>query len=177
MRIIGGTYRGKSLDRVLKPTTRETADMVRESVFNMLHPYQYDQVLDLFSGSGAYGLEAISRGSIHADLVDIDKDAILTIKRNVLSMKISDNVSIYHMSYDGFMSKISKTYDLIFLDPPYQLDVYEDLLNKLSPSLSNDGKIVCESDKKRILPDALNGLVKIKDKTYGIKRITIYEKA
>lgn len=177
MRIIGGTYRGKSLQRVGKPTTRETADMVRESVFNMLFPYTYDHVLDLFSGSGAYGLEAISRGSLHADLVDIDLVAAKTIKTNATSMKVLEKTSIFHMSYEHFLNESKKTYDLIFLDPPYQLDIYVDVIEKLSQSLHKDGKIVCESDKKRVLPDEINGLIKTKEKTYGIKRITIYEKA
>ena len=178
MRIIGGKYRGRRLDMVGKDTTRETADMVKEAVFNMLGGTLQGTILDLFAGSGAYGLEGISRGALFAYLVDIDGDAIKTIINNAKKINETANVSIHHQSYMHFISKLDPkvTFDYIFLDPPYQMVVYEEIIKLLKPHLLEDGIIICESKKDILLPDAIDQLEKIKEKTYGIKRISMYQK-
>lgn len=175
MRIVAGKHKRRELMRVMKDTTRETSDMVKVAVFNMLPLTLEGAVLDLFAGSGSYGLEALSRGASHVDFVDIDKDAILVIKKNGDMLKETSHMDVYHMSYETFIKNSpKKKYQFIFLDPPYALNVYENNMLSLIPFMEPSCYIVCESTKKIELPDQISSLEKIKDKTYGIKRITIY---
>lgn len=178
MRIIGGIHRSRQLKMVGKPTTRETADLVRESVFNMLGGTVHGVVLDLFSGSGAYALEAISRGASHAHCVDSSSDAIKTIIDNAKLLKEDGKITTYLKDYSKYLSSLSSntTFDLVFLDPPYEMHVYEAIIRSLDPYMIEDGRIVCESKKEFVLPESIGSFVKIKDKTYGIKRISVYEK-
>lgn len=177
MRVVGGNHRGRQLKRVGKKTTRETADMVRESVFNMLQGRQFNCVLDLFAGSGAYGLEALSRGAKYLYAVDHDKDAIKTVFENARILDVAEHMTILERDYKQFLKGIGNLYfDLVFIDPPYELDIYDEVLTVLNSSMDQYGLIVVETNKKRVLNDNYEQLIKIKEKTYGIKRITIYEK-
>jgi 16S rRNA (guanine(966)-N(2))-methyltransferase RsmD len=178
MRIIGGKHRARKLDRVGKITTRETADMVKESIFNMIGGTLVGTTLDLFAGSGAYGLEAISRGSNLCYFVDHDKDAVKTIKKNAEALGELENVVIELKPVDKFLKSMPKDliFDQVFIDPPYDLDVYEAVISELNDHLYVDSLIVCESRKDIVLPDQILSLEKIKEKVYGIKRVTIYEK-
>ena len=178
MRIVGGKHRGRNLMRVGKDTTRETADMVKESVFNMLGGTIHGTVLDLFAGSGAYGIEAISRGATFLYAVDHDRDAIKTIIENAKILKEMEHVRVSMQDYAKFLATLEKEtmFDVVFVDPPYDLDIYQDVLEKLDPRMNALGSIVCESKKQIVLPEKVLSLVKIKEKVYGIKRITIYQK-
>ncbi len=177
MRIIGGFHKGRILKRVGKKTTRETADMVRESVFNMLSNQSFRCVLDLFAGSGSYGLEALSRGAKYLYAVDKDKDAIKVVFENARILDVAEHMTILQRDYEQFIKGIGDLYfDLVFIDPPYELDCYDFVLVELNDSIEDHGLVVCESKKQRVLNDSYKNLKKIKEKTYGIKRITIYEK-
>lgn len=176
MRVVGGIHRGRILTRVMKETTRETADMVKVAVFNMLENQCYGTVLDLFAGSGAYGIEAISRGAEKVYFVDSDRDAIKTIEKNIKMLKEEHRASLHMMSYERFIENPMIKFDYIFLDPPYVMDIYENVIKKLEPHINDPGYVICESEKKITLPDEISSLKKIKDKTYGIKRITIYQR-
>jgi 16S rRNA (guanine966-N2)-methyltransferase len=176
MRIIGGTHKGRIIKRVEKITTRETSDMVRESVFNMLGVNLSGVVLDLFGGSGAYGLESVSRGASACYLVDIDQDAIKVIKENAAILKMETFCYIYRMDYQTFIkNNPSLKFDYIFLDPPYKLNIYEEVISMLEKLTTDDTIIICELDQKLDLPDEISKFIKIKNKTYGKKRICIYE--
>jgi 16S rRNA (guanine(966)-N(2))-methyltransferase RsmD len=178
MRIIGGTHRGRILERVGSDSTRESADMVKLAVFNMIGVHMHGNVLDLFAGSGAYGLESISRGAEHAFLVDYDKKAYQTIISNAKKLDMTSFVTVVNQDYQKFMDTLPESilFDYVFLDPPYDMNVYEKIITKLSPRLHKDSFIVCESKKSNVFPDTIGNLSKIKDKTYGIKRISIYQK-
>ncbi len=178
MRIVGGKHRGRNLVRVGKTTTRETADMVKESVFNMLGGSIDGIVLDLFAGSGAYGLEAISRGASFLHAVDHDKDAIKTIVENAKFLNEIEHVSVSLKDYQRYLNSLDETlfFDVVFIDPPYDFIVYNEVLEKLDSHLNPGALVICESKKQIVLDDEIFSLVKIKERTYGIKRITIYEK-
>lgn len=177
MRVVGGKYRTRILKRVGKDSTRETADMVKVAVFNMLQ-IQDGKVLDLYAGSGAYGIEALSRGADFCYFVDQDKDAVKTIIENLNALKINDQAKVYHQIDERFISGLSQDtlFDYIFLDPPYDLNNYKEIIEKLYPHLTPEGLIVCESKKQIEIDLSIEGIEKIKDKTYGIKRITIFKK-
>ena len=120
MRIIAGTHRGKKLLEYFTPTTRPTTDRVKENVFNLLSNYldfNGARVLDLFAGTGAYGIECLSRGANYVVFNDNDQSAINVIKKNW--GQIWKNCRVIKQDY---LSVIGAGYDLIFLDPPYDSD-------------------------------------------------------
>ncbi|MFU8792929.1 MAG: 16S rRNA (guanine(966)-N(2))-methyltransferase RsmD [Acholeplasmataceae bacterium] len=178
MRIIAGKHKKRIILMVGKPTTRETSDRIRESVFNMLGGQLEGTAVDLFSGSGAYALEAISRGLSHVTCVDHDYDAYQTIKENAKRIGELDNVTAIFTDYKAYLKSLSMdvTFDYIFIDPPYEMHIYDDLLDQLEHHLNSNGIIIIESEKKVILKDRTQHLKKTKEKTYGFKKITMYEK-
>lgn len=177
MRVVGGIHRGRILKRVNKPTTRETADMVKVAVFNMIQIKQ-GIILDLYAGSGAYGIEALSRGATFAHFVDMDKDAINIVIENLNLLKLEHQAKVYHQTDERFIKSLNQDtmFDVIFLDPPYDLVNYKEVIEKLYTHLNPEGLIVCESKKQVEIDVTIEGLEKIKNKTYGIKRITIFKK-
>ena len=162
MRVIGGNHKGRILKRVGKKTTRETADMVKESVFNMINGREFKCVLDLFAGSGAYGLEALSRGAHYLYAVDHDKDAIKCVFENARILDVAEHMTILQRDYKQFLKNIGNIYfDLVFIDPPYNLDIYDEVLNTLNDAVDQNGLIVVETSKKRVLDDTYKDLIKI----------------
>ncbi len=177
MRIIGGIYRGRKLSRVGKETTRETADMVRQAVFNMVQINAQTVVLDLFTGSGAYALEAISRGAKHAIAIDHDMDAVKTARKNINAFGEPEKMVVIKSDYRSFLANlVGEPYDVIFLDPPYELVCYAEVMEALDHASTLGTYVVCESAKKVILPEVVRNFEKTRERTYGIKRITIYRK-
>jgi len=177
MRIISGKFKGRRIDRVNKKTTRETADMVREAVFQMIEIHEDDIVLDIFAGSGSYAFEAISRGAKFAYLSDYDKDAVKTMHHNAELLNCANQVEILLRDDKKMLKKIeSMRFNLIFIDPPYLYPTYAYLLMSLSKVTDNLGYVIVETEKKTILNDIYDQLHLQKEKTYGIKKISIYKK-
>jgi len=178
MRIIAGKHKGRKLHLVGKPTTRETADMVKTAVFNMLGGTLSGTVLDLYAGSGAYGIEAISRGASFCYAIDSDKDAYTTILKNIDMMGITSLFKVIHQTDQQFIKHLSEEihFDYIFLDPPYDLNIYEQVIKDLTKHTHEKTMIICESKKDVILEDHIHIFRKVKEKVYGIKRVSIYER-
>lgn len=176
MRIVAGLYKGRKLKRVELRSTRETADIVKESVFNMLGPIT-GQVLDLFAGSGAYGFEALSRGASSVHFIDHERKAVETIVQNGKLLDVLEIIKVHHKDYLRFIKTLDPTarFDYIFLDPPYEMNIYVDVILKIQPFLSPSAMIVCEAKKEVDFPREINQCFKIKEKQYGIKQITIYQ--
>lgn len=179
MRIISGLYKSRKISQVNLITTRETQDRIRLSIFNMLFDLRNKKCLDLFSGSGAMGIEAISNGASFCVFNDIERKAYETILSNLNSLKITKNLfKIYNLNYLSLLEKLIKTnecFDIIFIDPPYNFKDYDSLIQNLYNILEKDGKIIIELNKNTILKDNLK-YIKIKEKTYGYKKIIILEK-
>lgn len=176
MRIIGGKHKSRLLKRVDSNLTRETADMVRQAVFNMLEQSVHGNVLDLYAGSGSYGLEAISRGADIVYFVDHQKKAVQTIIVNLTSLRETEKAKVIQKDAISFLNGVDFEFDYVFIDPPYDFRFDEQLFSLLKTKTSNDAYIVYESKKSLQLPNEAEGFLKIKDKTYGIKRISIYQK-
>ena len=177
MKIISGKYKGRNIEGFTIDGTRPTMDRVKESLFAMIQNYINDSnVLDLFSGSGNLGIEALSEGAKHAVLVDSNFKAIKVINSNLKTIGI-DNVNVLNMDYKKAIESIDEKFDIIFLDPPYKTNYIEESIKLIAKYniLSNEGIIICESDSldKIIYNDNYKC---IKDKKYGDKYIVILKK-
>ena len=176
MRIISGKYKGKNLIGFDIEGTRPTMDRVKESLFAMIqNKINNSTILDLFAGSGSLGIEAISNGAKTVYFVDNNIELINIIKNNTKSMK--DDIIIIKNDYQNalldFKNKNIKL-DIIFLDPPYKLNLINNCLNKILEYnlLNSDGIIVCEYENEIIENSKLN---LIKEKKYGSKNIKIFK--
>lgn len=152
MRIISGDARGRTLFTPAGDQTRPTSDKIRGSLFNILNAYIEDaEVLDLFGGTGALALEALSRGAGRAVICDSARAAIECIRRNaenVLKEELNQRALILKADYRSAISNVaSRQFDLVFLDPPYRmLDAYADSISRLDGqgSLAQDVRIIAE---------------------------------
>lgn len=174
LRIISGKYRHLKIEAPNTDKTRPTTDRVREALMSALgNKLEEACVLDLFAGSGALGLESLSRGAKNAYFVDKSKEAIKTIKINLNNLK-ENNACVLMLSYDKalnyFKEKCIK-FDIVFIDPPYKMkDVYKEVRNKLIEySLLKDGAIIVEESNEKFLGEY--GISK--DYKYGIVHIRI----
>ena len=174
MRIISGIARGSRLVTLEGIETRPTLDRVKEPLFSIIQMYIKDaNVLDLFAGSGALGLEALSRGAKSAVLTDISEKAINVINQNVQKTKLEDKVIVLHQSYDEALKQMAsekQEFDVIFLDPPYTSGLLEDAIREILEYnlLSKEGIIVVETDMESELQKIQNIGLHIKDiRKYG----------
>ena len=173
MRIISGQYKGKKLTGFNIEGTRPTMDRVKESLFAMIQNYITDStVLDLFSGSGALGLEAISNGAKKCYLIDNNEIAIKTIKKNAFDIK--EDIIIIQKDYKKFLKETKEKFDIILLDPPYQSNQLNKALKIIEERnlLNENGIVICEYEN--IKP--ITNLKLLKQKSYGPKNIKIYGK-
>ncbi len=170
MRIIGGRHKRRTLKEVPSHTTRSTKDRVKETIFNMIAPALHGgRVLDLFAGSGALGIEAISRGATFADFVEKDKTAFNVLKDNIMRLEMENEVMLHFKDALATLQSFKEPFDVILLDPPYESDLLAAVLPKIAENrlLSEDGVIVilCGKNESFPIPDAFQ--IK-KDKTIGI---------
>lgn len=179
MRIIAGKFKGKILSEFELNSTRPTADMVREALFDKIGYKTIDaEFLDLFAGTGAVGIEALSRGAKNCYFVDESKEAIKIINKNLLSIK-AQNYNILNTSFENALTNFknnSKKFDVIFLDPPYASDFAEHAIqfvyeNKL---LNPNGIVVWEHDNLKI-PYIEQNFSNFKTKKYGKKYLTYFD--
>lgn len=174
MRIVSGSARGLKLLSLEGDNTRPTTDRVKEALFSIIQFNIYDSVvLDLFSGSGAIGIEALSRGAKHCDFVDDHKPACDIILENLVRAKLNDKASVFNCDAQNFLSGCKQKYDIVFLDPPYNKGLCELAVNKICDlSLINDnGIFVCETSA-----DEPPIVEKAKRKVYGKIAITVIKK-
>lgn len=181
MRIISGKYAKRNLFTLKSNRTRPTSDKVKESLFNSLGQF-FDggNVLDLYAGSGALGIEAVSRGYDHASLVDINHAACSIIKKNVALTKEENRFEIYNMRSSTALKLFAEngqSFDLVFLDPPYAKEkIAKDMqqMNKLG--LLNDvAIIVAETDDHTEL-GSIEGFSLVKEHHLGKTIVRIYRK-
>ncbi len=173
MRIIAGSCKGA---RIFAPKgdARPTSDRVREAIFNLIGPVDGAAVLDLYAGSGALGLEALSRGAASAVFVDSDREACATIRRNLTKLRL-DGAEIVCSDVLRFLASASRRFDLVLVDPPYEM--VESLVMRLAPCLppilAEDGLVVLES-LARVEPE-LPPLSVRRSRRYGSTRVTLFD--
>ena len=181
MRIIGGNFKGKKIFEPKDKETRPLKDLTKESIFNIInHSNKFSinleksYVLDLFSGTGSFGLECLSRNARHVSFVENYKGILTILKKNLLNLKTINNYSIIEKNIlidSDFLEKKEK-FDIIFLDPPYKEKKINIILNNLSKfkTLKPDGIIIIHRHKKEVdnFPEEFKI---IEEKNYGISKI------
>ena len=182
MRIIAGKWKSKVLNSPKTEKTRPTLDRVKEALFSMLLPYLNDAVvLDLFSGTGNLGIEALSRGASFAYLNDVNYEAVKVIYSNVQLTNYENYVKITKKDYEKCLKGLindNVKLDIIFLDPPYEAKVEEKTLSLISNSnlIHNDTVIVLESDKEKVFNENVDGLCLVDKRTYGRVMLRTYKR-
>jgi 16S rRNA (guanine966-N2)-methyltransferase len=175
MRIIAGSRKGARIFAPKGRETRPTGDRVREAAFNLIGPVDGMEVLDLYAGSGAMGLEALSRSAAHVTFVEADREAAQTILRNLEKLGL-DNASVLREDAARRLATDAasgRRYDLVLIDPPYRMlsGILPILAANLPAVLAPDGLVVVESDshEEPELP-----LAKRTSRRYGSARVTVF---
>lgn len=146
MRIITGKYKGRKLFSVEGRTTRPTTDYNRAMIFSVFFDYEGKRVLDLFAGTGSFGLEALSRGAVWADLVEFATPAVAAILKNIALLGCGEDCHLWRKRADAFLKSTPDTWDVIFLDPPYAKNLLNPTLDLIfERSLLNpEGVVIAE---------------------------------
>lgn len=180
MRVISGKFRGLKLKSLKQDTTRPTTDKVKESLFNMIGPYfSGERILDLYCGSGALAIEAISRGAAAAVCVEKNYQAMKIIQENIRLTRQSASFETLKLPADKALQKLARegqSFDIVFLDPPYAKQTISENLTVMVENdlLAEDACIVCETDSQIDLPEKIISLTQVRLRTYGITKLTIY---
>ena len=187
MRIIGGKYKGKKLIQPLDKTTRPLKDLVKESIFNIIQhsnkiniKIENSKVLDLYAGSGSFGIECMSRDAKLVYFFEKHLNAIKILNQNINSLKENSNYELFEkdcldfLASDGFTTK---NFNIIFLDPPFKEDTLNKILNLILSKniLKDNGLIIIHKhikDKIKIIDE----LEIVEDRKYGISRIFFCKK-
>lgn len=175
MRVISGIYKSRPLLEVESESTRSTKDRVKEALFNALYPLsQFDEVLDLFAGSGALGIEAYSRGAKHVTFVEHSKEAHKILLKNLRSLNIT--ATVHKQDALTYLKTLTQSFDLMLLDPPYKQGLLNESLKWIDSKklLQARGLMVLLSHKSEslIIPESFHV---IKSKDYGITNVKILE--
>lgn len=174
MRIIAGKHRGRTLALFRGTDVRPTADRVKESLFQILSSRLYGaRVLDLFSGSGALGLESLSRGAAQAEFCDSSAESVALLRKNLAALK--ETGKIYECDFRVCLARTQGKYDLIFADPPYKEEYLTEILIVVGERglLSEEGLVVYESEREE---EGAEGWEKADERVYGRTRVSMWRK-
>jgi len=177
VRIVGGNLGGRVLRAPAGAATRPTSEKVREAVFAILGSVVDARVLDLFAGTGALGLEALSRGAAHATFVDTARPAIAAIRGNLRALGLADRATV--IAGDAVASAArhapAEPWRVVFVDPPYRSDLAARAVAALPAAHLADGAvIVIEHDRHNAPPDPLGSLLRTDQRRYGDTLISFY---
>ncbi len=177
LRINAGEFKGRKIQTPEGMDTRPTTDKTRAALFSSLGGmFDGGIFFDLFAGSGAVGLEALSRGMDRVLFAENSKKAMEVLKTNIRTLRVEERCLLHFGNWQEALKKTEEKADVIFLDPPYDLAVYEKCLKILPAHMKEDGWLVLESRKEKELPEETNELKKEKERTYGISKLTYYRR-
>lgn len=177
MRVISGSARGVKLNTIEGLETRPTTDRVKESIFNLIQfNVQRANVLDLFSGSGALGIEAASRGAEKVFLIEKDMNCHNVIQSNLINTKLTDKVTLIKSGVISGLKRLNERFDVIIMDPPYGMNHVEPVMNSIQENslLAENGIILVEHGIDDSLPEKIGIFSRIRQKKYGKTLISIY---
>ena len=179
MRIVAGSKRGLKLNTIEGDSTRPTKDMVKEALFSIIYEYiDGSTVLDLFAGSGAIGIEALSRGASNCYFCDINPKCIKVINDNLTKSGFLNQSYVYNLDYLTMLDKVRNvSFDVIYIDPPYNLGLGIKAIERISSYdlLKRNGILVFETDTGESTPDVIGVFRKFKSKKYGRNFLSFYE--
>ena len=175
MRVVGGLYKGRKLAEFKGDLVRPTSDMARESLFNILsNRIVGANFLDAFSGTGAVGIEALSRGAKNVTFNDLSKESVNIIRENLKKIGAIDNAVIKSGDAVVLMRNSSVKFDIIFLDPPYNSNNAEKILESAGECLIDDGIIIFEDEKP--IDITISGLKMSDKRKYGRAHFSFFKK-
>ncbi len=180
MRIIGGIYRGRRLRAVEGLAVRPTSDRLRETLFNILAPrIEGSRFLDICAGSGAVGLEALSRGASEATFIDNSRRACSVIEANLQALAVKREATVINRDAVAALKRLaeeSKQFDIAFLDPPYASGIYAAIMHELATTalLSNDSIVIVEHRAKAPPEKEYNELKLFREVKQGESAISFY---
>ena len=168
MRVIAGEFRGRKLAAPAGNSTRPTTDMVREAVFNSLRTMDVLDgavVVDLFAGTGALGIEALSRGAARCTFIEKDRNALRVLRENLAALRIEDRSAVIPADVSAVLSSIGSV-DVVFADPPYEFDAWQTLIEQL------DAQFLVAESARAIAPQP--GWEILRERDYGRTRVTVF---
>lgn len=183
MRVIGGTYRGRVLRAPSGPAIRPTSDRLRETLFNILGPrIEGSRFLDLCAGSGAVGIEAISRGAADAVFIELSRRACAAIEANLTQLGIRSEATIVNRGAIAALERLagdSRLFDLVFFDPPYAAQVYDQVVDQLGSGelLSPGAIVVVEHRARNPMKPRYGKLQKFRELKQGETALSMYDLA
>ena len=187
VRVGGGQVRGRVLKVARGSAARPSSGRVRSALFSMLASRVTGaSVLDLYAGTGALGIEALSRGAAHVDFVEQGGPECAALRANLESLGFARQARVHRMTVDRALASLtlglskgdpSGPYDLVLMDPPYAQDDLATVLEKVEPLVAEGGTIVAEHDRRHALPPTAGGLERVTERTYGDTVLTIYRRS
>ncbi len=180
MRIITGDFKGRKIEMPVGYDIRPTTEKVKEALFSIIGQDIYDAVVvDLFSGTGNLGLEALSRGAEKCIFCDNNRESIALIKRNIANCRAEEWSEIIPGDYEKCLSRMAdrgEQADIFLLDPPYKKGLYENCFEMIDSLdlLKEGGTIVAEHKREDVFPEELSGFIKVKDRNYGTITLSIF---
>lgn len=180
MRIIAGTFKGRRLAAPRGPTIRPTSDKLRETLFNVLAPrMEGARVLDGFAGTGANGLEALSRGAARVIFIERDREALALIEENVRRCGVETGYAIMRGAFDGVLRALALEvrFDVILLDPPYEDTDHAAVVTAAATRLETDGRLVLEHARRLPAPERAGNLVRVREVVSGDSALAFYDRA
>ncbi|MBQ8860418.1 MAG: 16S rRNA (guanine(966)-N(2))-methyltransferase RsmD [Ruminococcus sp.] len=175
MRVITGKARGRILETLKGDDVRPTTDKVKEAIFSAVQfELEGRHFLDLFSGCGQMGIEALSRGCATATFIDKSKAAIKVIERNLSVTNLKQFARVYNADSVNFIKNSVEEYDIVFLDPPYNKGILQEVMPLVAQRMKKTGVIICESALNDEILQKYYKFTLDRERTYGKIKVSIY---
>ena len=177
MRIVAGSLKGRRLQSVPGDRVRPTSDSLRETLFNVLgDTVAGAHVLDAFAGTGALGLEALSRGAVHASFVDDDPASLAVIRANVAHCGVENACAIIRGDFLRRLPAVRREFDLVLLDPPYAIESLDAVVSQGIAAAGTQGRVVLEHSRRRETPETIAGWHRTRRLVAGDSALSFYER-
>jgi 16S rRNA (guanine966-N2)-methyltransferase len=177
-RITGGEFRGRRIRSTRDRNLRPTADKVRGAIFSIIgeDAVLEARVLDLYAGTGILGIEALSRGAVSADFVEQHAGRCRELRENISGLGLEDCTQVYRGRVETVLARLNGPYDLVFADPPYDLDVWDGLMVLLGEDdrIAEKGRVVAEHRRTTELAKVYGKLVQLTNRRYGDTSVSIF---
>lgn len=177
MRVITGSARGRRLITLEGEDVRPTTDKVKEALFSIIQfEIEGRKVLDLFAGSGQLGIEALSRGAKSAVFVDLSRQAVEVVKKNLEATGFTKSAVVLNTDSIAFAATRAENYDIAFIDPPYGKGLLQKALPLVADIMNDGGVIVCEAPYDEEIPETAGEFTLVKTYKYGKIKLATYRK-